>query len=774
MGGVVRAIVSPLSIIDKDLGRISLQIVAVAAAFIPGGQPFAAAAALALAVLYKPKGPKPEQQERSIKTSVPPRIGAFGRVRLYGAYILYVTNDDGYAIDVWAYHDGRIDFIERIYLGDKQVKLTGSGFVIGQDNGEFGSGDDTIQIGTRLGLDTETAFSEVIARLPGIWTADHRGDGVVTGCMISKPVKAKNFNDVYPTGGPDANTMSLVVRGRLLFDWRDPSQDINDRSTWKWSENAALAIAYYYLNHNNKDWDTHFAPTLSFWTAFADDCDAPMEVYHGAGVFVDDADSGDTSFELTSVEGLEPGKTVTLAAYGIDRTVASVSGNTITLTSSLGDDYKAGTVLRWIGGGTEPRYRVALAYKYTDPHKVTLGNLLAACDGMVTPRGDGALVPWSGRFVEPDPADAIGPAEIISWTMDDGIVDEDQANVVALTYLSADHDYTVVDTTEWRDEDSIAEVGEKPTSLENAVPSHAQASRLAKRLLDKTMAPYRGTLVLNSKGRKLLGKRFFPLDITEAGTTFYQGPAEIVRIRRTQTGVQLDWVRANPNVDAWNAATEEGEPAPVGARPANTPLTTPTITDAEAELGDGGSTARIRITVEGFDREDVTWFARWRVTTDTTWNEQEYTDIDPGPAAQLLTSIVPINVGIDVEVAYGVGDGRISDWSAMETVSTSTAGLAPAPVSDTAVTSPATGQASIAWRDPTSSNYSATRLFRNSTNDFNTATQVNGDFSGALGATQAFDDTGQPSGSTRYYWLVTVSAAGVAGSPAYAGSVVIS
>jgi hypothetical protein len=676
MGGIIRAIVSPLSIIDKDLGRISLQIVAVAAAFIPGGQPFAAAAALALAVLYKPKGPKPEQQEHSIKSPIPPRVGAFGRVRLYGAYILYVTNEDGYAVDVWAFHDGRVDAIERIYLGDKQVKLNGSGFVIGQDDGEFGSGNDTIKIGTRLGLDTETAFSEVISRLPGIWTANHRGDGVVTGCAISKPVKAKNYNDVYPTGGPDANEMSLVVRARRLFDWRDPSQDINDPATWKWSENAALATAYYYLHHNNKDWDTHFAPTLPFWTAFADDCDIQMAVHNGAGVFVNDASSSSHSFQLTSVEGLTPGKTVTLAAYGINKTVQSVSGNTVTLTSSLGDSYRAGTVLRWIGGGTEARYRVALAYKYTDQHKVTIGNLLAACDGMVTPRGDGALVPWSGRYVEPDPADAIGPAQIISWTMDDGIVDEDQINVVALTYLSSDHNFTTVDTTAWRDEESIDDLGEKTTSLENAIPSHAQARRLAKRLVDKAMAPYRGTLILNPDGRKLLGKRFFPLDITEAGTSFYTGPAEIVRIKRTQTGVQLDWVRANPNVDNWNAATEEGEPAPVGARPAAVPLDIPTIDSAvfdySQDSSSGSTGARVLITAAGPDRDDLTWFARWRVTSDPIWNEQTYSDTDPGAAVELLTGFVPTGAEIEVQVAYQVGDGRVSDWSASTIVSTAT------------------------------------------------------------------------------------------------------
>ncbi len=605
MGGVIRAIVSPLSLIDKDLGRLSLQIVAIGANFIPGGQPIAAAAALALAVLYKPKGPKPEQQERSIKTSLPPRVSAYGLVRLYGAYILYVTNHDGFAVDVWAFHDGRLDFIERIYLGDKQVTLNGSGFVLPQADGEFGDGD-TIKIGTRLGLPTETAFSEVIARLPGIWTSNHRGDGVATGCAISKPVKAKNYNSVYPTGGPDANVMSIVARTQRVFDWRDETQDAYDPTTWKYSDNAALCIAHYYLTRANKDWDTHFAPTLSYWTDFADDCDVPMPLK---------------------------------------------------------------------GGGTEPRYRVALAHKHTDAHKVTIGNLLACCDGMVTPRADGALIPWSGRYVEPDPDDLIGPDEIVNWSLDDGIVDEDQINVVDLTYLSSEHDYTIVDTTAWRDEDSISEMGEeKHTPLENSVPSHAQARRLAKRLVDKAMAPRRGTIATNEKGRKIRGKRFIPLHIEEAGSIFYSGPAEIVRIRRTQTGVQFDWVRANPNIDAWNPTTEEGDPAPVGTTPAVVPLDAPTIDTAayvySYDSGSNSTGARISLSLTGPDRDDLTWFARWRVLGDVSWNAQEYNDTAAGSSVEIMTGFVPTDADVEVEVAYQVGDGRLSPWSDSTTINT--------------------------------------------------------------------------------------------------------
>ncbi len=693
MAGVVRAIVSPLSIIDRDLGRFALQVVAVVAAFVPGGQPIAAAAALALATLFKPKGPKPEQQERAIKNALPARVSAYGTVRLYGAYILYDTSEDGFACDAWAFHEGRIDGIERRYLRDIQITLNGGGYVNKKD-GEFGEND--IQIGTRLGLPTETAFSELIARLPGIWSTDHRGDGVVTGCMVSKPVKEKYFNDVYPAGGPDANTLSLVVRAQRVFDWRDPTQSFDNPDSWKFSDNAALCTAHYYMNRAYKDWQTHFLPTLSFWTAAANDCDSAVPL-------------------------------------------------------------KA--------GGTEKRYRIALAHKHTDQHKTTIGNLLACWDGFVAPRSDGALIPWSGRYLEPDPDDLIGPDEIVSYSWDYGVVDEDEFNEIAVSYLSADHDYTTVDATSWQDLAAISAAGEvKSTGLENSVPSHGQARRLAKRLMAKTMAANRGSITTNTRGRKIRGKRYIPLHIEEAGTVFYSGPAEIVRLRRNLAsgGVTFDWIKADPNVDAWNPATEEGEPAPIGNRVARLPLTKPEITAASAALSADGGSARISVTASAPNREDLIWYGRWKLSADAVWNEQEYSDIDASSAVSLLIGLVPVDANVDVAVAYSVGDGRVSDWSDTETVSTSTTGLAPSPATELTANG-AAGTATVAWRNPPSGNFGYVRVYRGTTNIFGSAAQIGADMTGGLGQVQQITDTVAP--GLYYYWVRAFSTTNVPATP---------
>lgn len=320
-------------------------------------------------------------------------------------------------------------------------------------------------------------------------------------------------------------------------------------------------------------------------------------------------------------------------------------------------------------GGTEPRYRSWVSHKHTDSHGSVTASILETCDGWIAPRSDGALVVYAGQYQAPDVT--IGPDEIVSFEWSGVGVDDDEAvNELICAYISADHDYNTVETDAWRDEADISTRGQVLSdNFEPQVPSWGQVRALAKRHMARKNAIYRGSVTTNIAGRKARGKRYINLDLTDAGTTFYSGPAEIVAVTRNIStgGITFEWVAADPNIDNWNPATEEGDPAAKGDRVAPVPITAPTITGVTVIDG-----PRLQLTVTGPDRGDLTWFGHTRVAGATVWGtDLEYSETGSGASVTLVTDIVPAGQTVEVQVAYQTGDGRMSPWSATSsTVST--------------------------------------------------------------------------------------------------------
>lgn len=645
------------------------------------GAALAAAFVVATTLLFAPGPEKPPQTETALKEPRPARVSGYGLGRHYMAYALYVTDANGVAIDVGAHHDGRANAIRRYYLGDTKIVVLPDGRVQAGEAGQFGEDSDIVKVFTRMGEATETAYSEVIARIPDQWTEDHRGDGVVTGCVITHPTKTKYYQMIFPTGGPNQMPLSLVLERQLCFDWRDPAQNPDDPLTWTYTENAILHLAHYELVRDNKDWATHFLPTLAYWTAAANDCDLAIPLKGVQTIMAAAADSADDAIIVTTVNGLEVGMSVVISATGDTsltetRTVASITSLTIHFTANLSNSHPVGSQVTWASDSgspaTEPRYRSCVAHKHTDPHKGVIANLLSCCDGWMAPRADGALVVYSGHYYVPTVT--VGPDQIVSYSLQDGIEEESAVNQLAVTYISENHDFNVVDTDTWEDTDDITSRGKVlADNLSNQVRTHSQARRLAKRAISKVMAPYRGVCTTNSGGRIVLGQRYVRLLLIDAGTIFLDAPVEITKLTRNLKtgGITFEWIAADPNIDAWSPATEEGEPAPVGNRVAPLPLAAPVVVTAiffgTDDIGTGTAGARIRITVTAADRPDLTWFARWRTTGAPTWNEQQYSDIDAGPSVVLETAFVPVGSDVEVEVAYQVGDGRVSAWSSPAT-----------------------------------------------------------------------------------------------------------
>lgn len=540
--------------------------------------------------------PKPDQASTAIKVPRPARVSAYGEMRLYGAYILY-ENADGKAVDVFAVHDGQLTEIVQFYCNDDPVTLVGNVVQQGAD-GRYGSHDE-VKLYHTTGASPGVAISQIISALPGIWTSNHRGDGVVLLAQIADPVKSDYFLEVYPNGVP---VPSMAAKWQKCPDLH--ADDPTDESEWTWTENVIRQLVHYMLVREGVDYATKIAPALDMWRDAQDVCDEAVPL-------------------------------------------------------------KA--------GGTEARYRSCFAHKHTDKHGDVKAGLLSLCDGWLATRADGAYAIYAGKFTTPTVS--INSEHIVSYDWQGVGVDDDSAvNEIVCSYVSKNHDYSSVECDAWRDEDDISERGTiLSDSLDLQTPSWGQVRRLAKRKMARTNALYRGTITTNIKGRIARGHRYINLTLAEAGSTFFDGVAEITSVTRNMAtgGITFAWVVVDPNIDAWSAATEEGEPAAKGDRVAPTPLDAPAIDTATAEVASDNTSARVRITATGPDRDDLTWYARWKVASDAVWNEAQYSDLDPGASVEILTGTVAFDPNLEVAVAYSVADGRTSPWSATETVDTS-------------------------------------------------------------------------------------------------------
>ncbi|WP_146049644.1 hypothetical protein [Novosphingobium sp. HII-3] len=636
--------------------------------------------------LFAPKAPKPDASERTIKVPTPPRIWILGKRRSFGAQMLFVNTSESETVDVWAFCEGPVHAVTKVYLNDDPVTVT-NGVVQKLSDGSYDDG--RVLVGWNLGALIETAHAPVVERVTD-WTANHRGDGIVSGYMIKRGVKSKNFLDVYPQG--DNVSMSLAIEGRACHDPRNPASDPADPSTWAYTENAALHLLWYFMAYRGFDYGEKIAPRIQMWIDAANDCDTPVPL-------------------------------------------------------------KA--------GGFEPKYRSAVMFTADNEPKDIEAQIRQNFDGWTGRDEDGCVVVHSG--VVYTPTVSIGPDDIVDWELQDFVEAENTLNEIIVRHISEAHDFNMVEPTPWRDDADIALRGEVSTTNDYQVPSHTQARRLAKRMMARANAFQRGTIKLVFSARAAMAERYINLRIAEAGEVFFDGVVEIIGGERDYEtgGVVLEYVSVDGNFDAWNPATEDGEPAPLTTKAYVSPTETPTITTATAELDATGTGARVRIIVEGYDRDDITWFARWRSTTDAAWNEQEYTDIDPGAAALLVTSVVPTEIAVDVAVAYSTGDGRTSEWSPTVTVSTSTAGLAPGP--NTAFTATGgVGEATGSWSNSASSNFGHSELWAGPTTNFADASQLGADYTGPRNTTEAF--TQSLAAGTHYLWTVAFNAAGTASS----------
>lgn len=206
----------------------------VASALVYGGLAVGAYLLQAATAPQKPEAPKPEDGKYALKQSVPPLSYILGGVQKSGDYALleeragvayHIVVDAAHSIHRYAFH----------LLHDEIVTLDSNGYVVAP---EHFAGGGVVRIETRLGAAVSTAYAEVVAAFPEIWTSAHRGDGLASTQMTVRSVSAEELQRVFPQGMPQRS--SIIEGHNQLID---PRTGVPGYST-----NVAL-FRYWHLAH---------------------------------------------------------------------------------------------------------------------------------------------------------------------------------------------------------------------------------------------------------------------------------------------------------------------------------------------------------------------------------------------------------------------------------------------------------------------------------------------------------------------------------------------
>lgn len=654
-------------------------------------------------MLMAQKPPKAEAAKIPLQQPIPYRIWGVGRTRLAGAMMLYEsTGVTLFAVQAIAGH--RIKSFNRYWLHDDEVIINGAGTVAPLANGRYKKG---VSISSRLGVTPETPYPTIVAKFAaqGIWTNDHRGDGQASVALQASATRMKDQAKVYPYGVP---SLSVEADLALCWDFRDAAQSPTDPSTWTWTRNCALIIAWHLCFNEfgfGLDHRKALLPVIDLWKEEADICD----------------------------------ETVPLAA-----------------------------------GGTEPRYQCNGHDTTENGPKSGLNAMLAACDGHLVARGDGARILTVGKYRE-SRCVTLTDADMVGHQIQYDVLFEDEINRLVPKFTYPATDYSTTDTDFFQDTDAQLTAGRVLSEEANYQWVHRwrQARRLGKRDWLRLREKIKGSIDVRLSGINAVYARWVRID---APNRLPRLTGKIVENRRsvlalTRGGFSMEIVKHPDDIDVWVPEVDEGQQPPVPLAPNAVGIVTPVINLVQAQANSGSVYIRV-VVVDPVD-ESLTPVVRYRVAdigsgVPGAWVEQQFPDADPsGGFINLNTGTVPVNTLLEVEAAYLGSGGNYSDWSPVEDV-TSTADPTPPAVVTGVSVAPGSGTATFNWTAPNSANYAGAKIYWNTVNTFSSATYIGPPKYGAPSSVNSVAKT--ITAGVRYGWVVPINGSGVEGTPVATGS----
>lgn len=666
-------------------------------------------ASLLLNAFNQTQQPKPSDRQATVRQSTGPRIRFYGTNKV-GGTLTFFESKDGFLYSEIALNEGQISQVKEVWLNDALVTLDSNGYVEGEPyqfthsvttgTWPFQSTTTTAYKVARIfikdGAANQTAWDQLIAAFPGLYTANHRLRGVAKLLAIFEEVPAEKIGEVYPQGNPgvrivaDMSLVKSVRTGARIF-----------------SDNPADCIFDYLTGKDGAGFP------------------------YGAGI---------------------PESKVNLASF---HAFANLCDEAVPKK----------------GGGTIKRYRIAGGYALNEEMRSALPRMCKACDADLYIDGEGKIAIRGGKWTAPQLTLDSDKGHIISADFQRGRGALVAFNELTIKYTDPAQDYMDVEGERWVDGGNVALRGKVlPQSFEVLmVPEHAQARRLAKIHTHKSNPAWSGTLITNFYGLNALGEetvtiKFGPMGID---TTF---KIESIRILDDLTGVQMQVSSLTAEAYEWDADLEEGTPpgvAPDTSSPVS--LDPPEdITAASEQIVIEGSTVGVRIVVGWTmpDRKALRQHAQFRKAPDGAWQDMQ--TAEGGGFA--VSGAVDDGGTYNYRVRTLSPGGTPGDWSSEGTI-TVTSDPTPTGVVTGVSATGGVGEITFNWTAPNSANYSAARLYWNTTNDFGTATLAATEY-GAPNSADSRTVTGISAG-TRYGWIVATNGSGIAATEVATGTITV-
>jgi hypothetical protein len=538
---------------------------------------------------------------------------------------------------------------------------------------------EIVAMRSQLGTATQTALAELTSKLPTIWTSNHRLRGIATLLIAAGSCSAQDYIAYYPGGLPKGR---VDARTSLVYDPRKDSTVPGGSGSHRFDDPATW------------EYSRNYALTFLHFLRHPDGFNIRASAFTGV-----------------------------LAEWGA---AADVSADPIPLKA----------------GGTESRYLCDGGWSTDEPRKSPLARFLAAGDGKLSMRGDGQILLKPGKFEAPTitiPDDAILGYEIVHGN---GALSV--ANTIRGTYVSPDHDYQEVDAEAWVNAADVLVRGEKEQSLPLAmVQSFSQARRLMKRAAIRANPKWALSGVrVDIRGFELLDQRFATFVFDDIGEPV------IFEIRSLSMNfsnltVTLDLISIDADLDAWNAATEEGTPPPVVSEQETSTGPIPQNLTASVVYSAAGPILRVSCDANA----DTLLRLRVEYAEDGT---SDFVQIN-GDAGDWSLDSGPLSAGLyDVRARFLKFGAIYARTATIENVNVGSAAAPSAPSGFTAVN--ASGVVTLTATSPNHANHRALRFWRNSTASFSGATDLGVIYSASNAVVTT---TNSPGVGTWYYYVTS-------------------